>query len=209
MANADNIESVIMKTFTEASETGFESDRVQAILNQTELSLKKQKDDFGWRMIMNLTHGWNHVSNPLDLLTINPILDRFRQDIQNPSFLKNKVKEYFVGNQHRLTLTMSPKEDYLEKQEEVLQNLEDSLVKKLSPEARNKAIEQGTVWKCTNFSVLQILREIDFCGFSASKSAISTVLVSLNISFGYFLFNLPGLKYAKNQNSGPLKLLIW
>ena len=78
MANADNIENVIMNTFTEASETGFDSDRVQAILNQTELSLKKQKDDFGWRMIMNLTHGWNHVSNPLDLLTINPILDRFR-----------------------------------------------------------------------------------------------------------------------------------
>ena len=48
-----------------------------------------------------------------------------------------------MGNQHRLTLTMSPKEDYLEKQEEVLKNLEDSLVKKLSPEARNKAIEQG------------------------------------------------------------------
>ena len=185
MTNADNIENVIMNTFTEASETGFDADRVQAILNQTELSLKKQKDDFGWRMIMNLTHGWNHVSNPLDLLTINPILDRFRQDIQNPSFLKNKVKEYFVGNQHRLTLTMSPKEDYLEKQEEVLQNLEDSLVKKLSPEARNKAIEQGTVWKFTNFSAL-LLREIDFCGFSASKSAISTVLVSLNISFGYF-----------------------
>merc|ERR1719266_402664 len=47
---------------------------------------------------MNLTHGWNHVSDPLTLLSVNPILDQFRNDIQDKSFLKNKVKEYLVEN---------------------------------------------------------------------------------------------------------------
>ena len=91
MDKVDQLEEVIMNTFAEAADQGFEFDRVQAILNRTELSLKKQVNDFGWNIIMNLTHGWNHVSNPLTLLEINPILEKFQNDIQNESFLKDKV----------------------------------------------------------------------------------------------------------------------
>ena len=85
---------------------------------------------------MNLTHGWNHVSDPLTLLSVNPILDQFRNDIQDKSFLKNKVKEYLVENNHRLTLTMAPAEGYLEAEEKELQKLENSLVENLTPEER-------------------------------------------------------------------------
>ena len=91
MDKVDQLEEVIMNTFNEAADQGFEFDRVQAILNRTELSLKKQVNDFGWNIIMNFTHGWNHVSNPLTLLEINPILEKFQNDIQNKSFLKDKV----------------------------------------------------------------------------------------------------------------------
>ena len=38
---------------------------------------------------------------------------------------------------------MAPKEDYLEVQEEVLKNLENSLVQNLNPEDRIKSIDQG------------------------------------------------------------------
>ena len=47
---ASEIEQVILETFKKAAQTGFPSDRVQAILNRTELSLKKQKNDFGWKV---------------------------------------------------------------------------------------------------------------------------------------------------------------
>ena len=120
MDKADEIEKVILETLIEASEQGFEEDRIQAILNGIELSMKKQKDNFGWGLIMNLTHGWNHVTDPLTLLSVNPILDKFRNDIQDKSFLKNKVKEYLVENNHRLTLTMAPSEGYLEAQDQVI-----------------------------------------------------------------------------------------
>ena len=95
MDKVDQLEEVIMNTFNEAADQGFEFDRVQAILNRTELALKKQANDFGWNMIMNLTHGWNHVSDPLTLLKINPILEKFQNDIKNESFLKDKVSSIF------------------------------------------------------------------------------------------------------------------
>ena len=119
-------------------------DRIQAILNRTELSLKKQVDDFGWKMIMSLTSGWNHVTDPLTLLKVNPILEKFKTDLQsNPDFLKNKIEEYFLQNNHRLTLTMAPKTDYLKEQQDVLDNLEANLVNQLDSSGRQKAIEQG------------------------------------------------------------------
>lgn len=143
MAKADEIEKVILETLEEIAENGFENDRVTAILNRTELSLKKLKDEFGWKLIMSLTSGWNHVHDPLALLSINPILDKFKEDLKDDTFLTKKVQQHFVENKHRFTLTMSPQNDYLENQQKQLKDLEDELVSKLSAEERQKAIEQG------------------------------------------------------------------
>jgi Zn-dependent M16 (insulinase) family peptidase len=42
MENTDLIEATIKKTLDDVAKTGFEDDRIQAILHRTELSLKKQ-----------------------------------------------------------------------------------------------------------------------------------------------------------------------
>ena len=144
MDRAEDIEKTIYQTLEQAAQDGFEMDRIQAILNRTELSLKKQVDDFGWKMIMSLTSGWNHVADPLTLLRVNPILDRFKADLKNgDEFLRSKIKEYFLDNNHRLTLTMSPKTNFLSDQQKVLDDLETNLVDQLDAEGKNKAIEQG------------------------------------------------------------------
>jgi Zn-dependent M16 (insulinase) family peptidase len=45
MDNANHIERTIKKTFEDVIETGFDAERIQAILHRTELSLKKQVKD--------------------------------------------------------------------------------------------------------------------------------------------------------------------
>ena len=143
MDKVDDIENIILNTLEKAAEEGFEEDRIQAILNRMELSLKKEKNNFGWSLIMSLTPGWNHVDDPLSLLSLNSILDRFREDIKDEHFLGKKIKEHFLLNNHRLTLTMSPKSDYLVQQQKHLDQLEADLVAKLSDQDRAKIIEQG------------------------------------------------------------------
>ena len=44
-----------------------------------------------------------------------------------------------------------------------------------------------TVWKFHNFSITQILREINFWGSRSAKSAISKHLEALNLDFCEFL----------------------
>lgn len=145
MDRTDVIEKEITRTFERVFKEGFEPDRVQAILNKTELALKQQVDDFGWKLILSLTPGWNHVANPIELLQINKDIDRFKTEIQNPEYLKAKVKQYFVENQHQLVLTMSPKENYLEEKQQTLDELEKQLVDNLSEEAKARVTEQGKI----------------------------------------------------------------
>ena len=61
-------------------------------------------------------------------LSINAILDKFREDIKDPQFLSSKIKQHFLNNNHRLTLTMSPQSDYLVQQKKQLDELEADLI---------------------------------------------------------------------------------
>ena len=56
MDNADHIERTIKKTFEDVVETGFDVERIQAILHRTELSLKKQVKEPGIQ-VRFLLHG--------------------------------------------------------------------------------------------------------------------------------------------------------
>ena len=66
----EEVEKVIKDTFKLVCSEGFEQERVQAILHRTELSLKDRVNNFGLNLIMGLTPGWNHVSDPFLLLKI-------------------------------------------------------------------------------------------------------------------------------------------
>uniref|UniRef100_A0A3Q3EU94 Peptidase M16C associated domain-containing protein n=1 Tax=Labrus bergylta TaxID=56723 RepID=A0A3Q3EU94_9LABR len=64
-----------------------------------------------------IASSWNHDGDPVELLQINDSVAKFKQTLkENPRFLQDKVKHYFKENTHRLTLSMSPDEVYLEKQ---------------------------------------------------------------------------------------------
>ncbi|CAG2114422.1 unnamed protein product, partial [Medioppia subpectinata] len=62
---------------------------------------------------MNVNTIWMHDDNPIAGLRVNEHVNRFRQQMkENPKFLRNKIKEYFISNTHRLVLEMNPSNDY-------------------------------------------------------------------------------------------------
>ena len=60
-----------------------------------------------------------------------------------------------------------------------------------------------TVWKFQDFSVTQILREINFRDFRSAKSAILTHLEALNIDFYEFWYFLKDKIYQINKIQSP------
>ena len=138
------VENTIKETFKHVSENGFEKDRVEAILHRTELGLKDSVHNFGLNLIMGLTPGWNHISEPFQLLRIEDTLTRFKQQLaSDPNYLKEMVRKYFVNNSHHLVLTMTPKDTYLQENQKVLDEIEEKKISCLSSDEKTSVINTG------------------------------------------------------------------
>uniref|UniRef100_A0A672P2J5 Peptidase M16C associated domain-containing protein n=1 Tax=Sinocyclocheilus grahami TaxID=75366 RepID=A0A672P2J5_SINGR len=71
-------------------------------------------------------------------------VSRFRQCLkENPRYLQDKVQHYFKDNTHRLTLTMSPDESFLEKQAEAEEQKLHQKIQNLSDADHKDIYEKG------------------------------------------------------------------
>ncbi|KAI1242608.1 hypothetical protein IHE44_0000141 [Lamprotornis superbus] len=87
---------------------------------------------------------WNQDGDPVELLKIADKVSRFRQCLkENPRFLQEKVKTYFKDNPHKLTLSMSPEEDYHDKQAKMEAEKLEKKVNALSEEEKTQIFEKG------------------------------------------------------------------
>ena len=67
-----------------------------------------------------------------------------------------------------------------------------------------------TVWKFQDFSVIQILREINFGNIRSSKTAVFVIFGALNyVDMGNFSLQKVQKLKKKNQNSVPVNVLQW
>lgn len=102
--------------------------------------MKHQSTNFGLALTSYVASCWNHDGDPVQLLKISENVSRFRQCLkENPRYLQDKVQHYFKDNTHRLTLTMSPDERFLEKQTEAEEQKLKQKIQNLS-EADHKDI---------------------------------------------------------------------
>lgn len=142
--DVDKVLKIIDSTFEEASRDGFSQERIEAVLHSIELSVKHQTSNFGLSMAMNLTPLWNHNGDPVEALYINSIVEKFRRHLEeDPNYLRNKVKKYFLENKHRLVTVMRPDKDFEAKQEVEEQNILKSRVAALTDEDKVKISEKA------------------------------------------------------------------
>ncbi|XP_067108904.1 presequence protease, mitochondrial isoform X1 [Osmerus mordax] len=113
----ERVKSIIGQTVDGIIADGFEDERIEALLHKLEIQMKHQSTSFGLSLASYIASCWNHDGDPVQLLKISEDVARFRQALKdNPRFLQDKVQHYFKDNTHRLTLTMSPDDAYLDKQ---------------------------------------------------------------------------------------------
>ncbi|MDV3181342.1 MAG: DEAD/DEAH box helicase, partial [Candidatus Phytoplasma australasiaticum] len=106
--------------------------------------LKHQPADFGLRLLMAIQATWNHDGDPIGVLRINDNIERFKKELSdNPNFLKEKVRKYFIENTHNLYFIMTASEDYLTEYTAKENALLSEKTEKLTPEEKEKIYQQG------------------------------------------------------------------
>uniref|UniRef100_A0A673M1Z3 Presequence protease, mitochondrial n=1 Tax=Sinocyclocheilus rhinocerous TaxID=307959 RepID=A0A673M1Z3_9TELE len=142
--DTETVKHIIAQSIDDIIATGFEEEQIEALLHKIEIQMKHQSTSFGLALASYIASCWNHDGDPVQLLKISQNVSRFRQCLkENPRYLQDKVQHYFKDNTHRLTLTMSPDESFLEKQAEAEEQKLHQKIQNLSDADHKDIYEKG------------------------------------------------------------------
>lgn len=142
--DTERVKQIISQTIDDIIKEGFEEERIEALLHKIEIQMKHQSTNFGLSLASYIASSWNHDGDPVELLQLSDSVAEFRQALkENPRFLQDKVQHYFKENTHRLTLSMSPDEAYLEKQAKAEEEKLQKKIQALSDGDRKDIYEKG------------------------------------------------------------------
>ncbi|KAM3866382.1 presequence protease, mitochondrial [Diretmus argenteus] len=140
----EKVKHIINQTIDDIISVGFEEEHIEALLHKIEIQMKHQSTSFGLSLASYIASCWNHDGDPVELLQISDSVAKFRRALEdNPRFLQDKVQHYFKENTHRLTLTMSPDDAYLEKQAKAEEEKLQKKIQALSDSDRKEIYEKG------------------------------------------------------------------
>ncbi len=119
----DAIEELVLQTLSQAAETGFSDEQIEAAIHQLELSHREVIGDqypYALLLLMRLFGPWLHDDDPVSPLLLDANLARLRQELAAGPFFQELIREQLLDNPHRVTLLLQPDEQLQQLQEEAL-----------------------------------------------------------------------------------------
>ncbi|ADE14990.1 Peptidase M16C associated domain protein [Nitrosococcus halophilus Nc 4] len=109
--HAEALEQRVLEVLQEVAEKGVPQEQVEAVLHQLELHQREIGGDgmpYGLQLILEGLPSAIHEGDPVALLNLDPVLEKLRQEIKDPNFIKRLVRENLLDNPHRVRLTLKP-----------------------------------------------------------------------------------------------------
>ncbi len=109
--HTEAMKTLVMDVLKDVAENGVDQDAVEAVLHQLELSQREIGGDgypYGLQLILDGLSSAIHRGDPVAVMNLDPVLEKLRQDIKDPQFIKNLVKKNLLDNPHQVCLTMKP-----------------------------------------------------------------------------------------------------
>jgi Zn-dependent M16 (insulinase) family peptidase len=137
--HADEFEKLILGVLEKIAEEGVEVEQVEAVFHQLELSQREVGGDgmpYGLQLIFSSMSAAIHRGSPIDLLDLDPVIEKLRNEIHDPSFIKDLVKSLLLDNKHRVRLVMYPDPGLSKSQDDEEKAKLEEIKASLSPEAK-------------------------------------------------------------------------
>ena len=109
--NAAALEKLVFKVLNDVARDGVPRERVEAVLHQLELEQREIGGDsypYGLQLILDALPTAIHRGDPVATLDLDPVLEKLRNEIRNPDYIKQMVRDTLLNNPHRVRLTMMP-----------------------------------------------------------------------------------------------------
>lgn len=109
--HAAELEQKILGVLQRVAEEGVSQARLEAALHQLELGQREIGGDhfpYGLQLMMGAIPTAIHRGDPIALLNLDPVLADMREQIKQPDFMQQLVREWLLENRHRVRLVMKP-----------------------------------------------------------------------------------------------------
>lgn len=105
------IETIILEVIRDLAEKGIDHRMVDAALHQIEFQRKEITNTpypYGIKTMLRISSTWFHEGEPEDILQFDSQIERIRRESANGQFFEDRLKKYFLNNNHRVLLTLMP-----------------------------------------------------------------------------------------------------
>ena len=118
--NIKKIEAIIFDVMNDLTEKGIDPKLIDSAIHQVEFRRKEITNSpypYGIKLLLAFSSSWFHGGSPEDILLLDKTLTKINKEISKGGFFERKIKEYFIDNPHRITLTLAPDQRMEEKGE--------------------------------------------------------------------------------------------
>lgn len=140
------VEALILETLSQVASEGVSQSQVESVLHQLELSQREVGGDgypYGLQIILSAISACTHYSDPVELLDLDPALEKLREKSKHPDFVSNLIHKYLLDNPHRVTLTFAPDTQLDDRKVNAELEKLEQIKSKLTPEEINDIVKQG------------------------------------------------------------------
>ncbi|MDX1432887.1 MAG: insulinase family protein [Gammaproteobacteria bacterium] len=148
--HADAIEAGILDVLQQVARDGVPGEQVEAVLHQVELAQREiggGRFPYGLRLMTRVLPAVVHEGDPKAVLDVDGALDRLRESIRDPGFVKGLARALLLENPHRVRLVMTPDRAISAREAARLSERLDARKRVMSEDERRRTIEQAAALK--------------------------------------------------------------
>ena len=182
------VPKIVNAVLRRCAEDGFDSARIDALLHQMEIALKRQSPHFGMNMLNSIAGAWFKGQDPLKLLAWQDTVSEFKARLTAGPYLARLLQGYMLDASPALTFTMTPDEQFASRLEDAERAKLQSLTAGLGPESRqtlaSSALALKTLQDTTeDVSCLPTLRVSDIAKEGIYPQLLKSVVGGVNVSW--------------------------
>ena len=115
-------ETLVLDVLGQVAENGVEPEKLEAVLHQLELHQREISGDsypYGLQLILTALGCATHYADPIAVLNLDPVLDKLREQIADPDYIKSLAQRLLLDNPHRVSLVLKPDRDLSAKKQQL------------------------------------------------------------------------------------------
>jgi Zn-dependent M16 (insulinase) family peptidase len=111
VADADAFEKLVFEILNDVAEKGVAQEEIDSVLHQLEFHQREIGGDgspYGMQLIFSGMSAATHYGDPVAMINIEPALETLKEDVKDPEFVQNLVKDLLLSNRHFIRMSLRP-----------------------------------------------------------------------------------------------------